>query len=449
MNKNFFLPYNHIFFIGIGGISQSALATICLSESIKVSGSDKERSEITDHLKRIGVTIYIGHSSKNLNNVDLVVYSGAVSSTNEELMFAKKENISIMERSEFLGILSSKYKKVIAISGVHGKTTTTGMISSIFLKAGLNPTIHIGGELKNFDSNVKIGSKEFFITEACEYRESFLALKPHTGIILNIEEDHLDYYKDLNHILKAFDIFSKNCKNLVIGESYKSFVSKKNSITFSLNGNASFKAGHIKKSYYGTSFSVFKNGEFWGRVKLKAYGKHNVYNALSAIAVGDIYNISKQDIIDGLYSFEGIKRRFDYWGENNSTMIFHDYAHHPTEIMATINTCKEYFKMPIICYFQPHTYSRTKKLFGEFLSAFENADFTYILPTYPAREKPNQGYSGAYLGKNLKLKCDNSKYLKRLDYITKSIKSYYGKNCIILILGAGDIFKIKNELELS
>ncbi|MBQ7308132.1 MAG: UDP-N-acetylmuramate--L-alanine ligase [Clostridia bacterium] len=434
----------HIFFIGIGGISQSALATICLSEGIKISGSDKEKNDITEHLKLLGVNIFIGHNAKNVLGCDLVVYSGAINLDNEEILQAKKLNIPTLERGEFLGLLSKSYKHVIAVGGVHGKTTTTGMLATIFSCANLNPTVHIGGEIKNFDSNVKIGGKDYFITEACEYRDSFLHLNPHTSVILNIEHDHPDYYKNLSQTLKSFDNFAKNGKNLVIGESYKSLVSNKKMLTFSLSGNSDFVARNIKKGYCLTTFSVFKKGEFWSNVSIRTYGEHNVYNALCAICVSDFYNIDKKYIVKGLSEFGGVKRRFDFWGKKQNALIFHDYAHHPTEIATTIKSCKEHFNLPIICFFQPHTYSRTKYLFGEFLSAFNLADYTFILPTYPSREKSFQGYSGSFLAKNLKIKNQNVKYLKKFESIPKNIKNFCSNDCVILILGAGDIFKVKN-----
>ena len=442
MKKNNLLNFKHIFFVGIGGISQSDLAKICLSEGIKVSGSDKEKTHITEELQRIGVNIFYCHSYKNLKNVDLVVYSGAIKKDNEELVMAEKSGIRVMERSEFLGQISSMYKNVIAVSGVHGKTTTTGMLATIFIEAGLNPTIHIGGELKNIQSNVKIGSKDYFITEACEYRESFLYLNPNTSIILNIEEDHMDYYNSINHIISAFNKFCLKSDSVIIGESFKSLVDKKDLITFSIGGNSVYTAKNIVKSYDGTSFSVYKKAKFWGKVKLKMYGEHNVYNSLASIAVSEKYGIDKNVIITALEKYCGVKRRFDVWCEK--PIVIHDYAHHPTEIKSVIKTCKEYFGKPVICFFQPHTYSRTKALWSEFLNAFNLADNIYILPTYPARESPSQGYSAHFLFKNLKIKYSNVFYLKKFSSVQKIIKK--GGDGIFLILGAGDIYKTKNLL---
>ena len=441
-----FFSFKHIFFIGIGGISQSALATICLSEGIKVSGSDKEKNDITEHLKLLGINIFIGHNPKNIIGADLVVYSGAITQDNEELISAKKQNIPVLERGEFLGLISTLYKNVIAIGGVHGKTTTTGMLASIFSLANLNPTVHIGGEIKGLDSNVKIGGKEFFITEACEYKESFLHLKPDTAVILNIEHDHPDYYKNFKQTLKAFDNFALNSKNLVIGEQFKSLISKKDIHTISLSGNSNYIARNIVKGFCLTTFSVFKNGKFWNRCSINTYGEHNVYNALFCICVSEIYGISKKHIVEGLREFKGVKRRFDFLGKKENALVFHDYAHHPTEISTTIKACKEHFKLPIICFFQPHTYSRTKHLFGEFLSCFDLCEYTFILPTYASREKSFKGYSGSMLAKNLKLKNQNVKYLKKLESIPKNAKKFYNKDCVILILGAGDIYKVKNIL---
>ena len=440
--------YNHIYFIGIGGISLSALAMLCLSEGISVSGSDRESNSITEHLSRLGIKIFVGHNAKNINNVDLVVYSSAISDDNEELVYAREKGIENMERAEFLGMVSSGYQKVIAIGGVHGKTTTTGMMASVFMQAGLNPTVHIGGESKNFGSNIKIGGKEYFITEACEYRESFLKLKPDTAIILNIEEDHPDYYKNLQMILNAFDNFALNSKNVVIGERYKSLISNKNVTTFSLSGNSNYYVTNIVCLKNGTAFSVIKNGKYYARVFIKLFGRHNVYNALSVIAVSEYYGISKKDIIDGLYNFNGIKRRFEYWGKKGKSVIFHDYAHHPTEIISTIKTAKEYFNKPIICFFQPHTYSRTKRLFSDFVSSFCMCEKIYILPTYPAREKSCDGYSGLYLAKNIIKKGDNCEYVKKFESASKIINST-SKDAVVLILGAGDIYKLKTLINFD
>ena len=446
MKENFnILDFKHIFFVGIGGISQSALAIICKSYGILISGSDREKSSMTDYLESIGIKVYIGHKAKNIVNVDLLVYSGAIKENNKEVVYCKNNNILTIERGEFLGYVSALYKNVIAISGIHGKTTTTAMLSNIFVVANLNPTIHIGGKSKNILSNVKIGSRDFFITEACEYRESFLHLNPTLGIILNIEAEHLDFYKNFNNILSAFNTFANNSKNVVIGEKYKSFIDKKSVLTFGVNTTkANYIAKDIRKSVDGTNFLVYKRDKFWARVGIKLYGEHNVYNALSVIAVSEFFGIDKKIIVDGLAKFEGVQRRFDIWGKVDKRTIIHDYAHHPSEIYATIKTAREYFKLPVVVFFQPHTYSRTKQLFSQFLDCFDECEKVFITSTFSAREKYNQGFSGHHLYKNLKIKKPNTEYIKNIERIPQHINKLLDNPCIILILGAGDICKIKN-----
>lgn len=435
--------YKHIFFIGIGGVSQSSLAKLCLSLGKKVSGSDKNNSLTIKELKSLGITIYLKHSSSNINeDVDLIVYTSAISSDNPEIIFAKKNNIPHLSRAEFLGIISKDYKHIIAVSGIHGKTTTTGMISSIFLEANLNPTIHIGGHLQNINGTLKIGGNEFFITEACEYQQSFLNLNAECGIILNVEMEHTDYYKNFTSLQNAFNSFAKNSKKVFIGEQFKSLINHNNFTTISLNGNSDFKAINIKRIKNYLSFDVIKGKNFYNNFKIYTFGLHNVYNALVSIAVADYYNIDKNSIAKGLKNFQGIKRRFEFKGKFNKALVFEDYAHHPTEIMATLSTCKETFNLPIICFFQPHTYSRTKNLFSQFLRAFTNSDYLYILPTYSAREKPHLGYNSKKLQKSLEISHKNCYYLQGKNIAKKTLKSFYSKKCVIMIIGAGDIYKI-------
>ena len=445
--EEYFGEIKHIHLVGIGGISMSAIAKLCLNFGLQVSGSDSKKSEITEQLKLLGVKIYYNHKKDNVKNSDLVVYTCAVSEDNEELISAKMLGIKILERADFLHIICKRYNHVIAISGTHGKTTTTAMIGNIFLQAGLNPTIHLGGECENFNGNLKIGNTDFFITEACEYKKHLLKLPHEVGVVLNMELDHVECYKNYTELNKTFNKFALDSTKLnVINEKFSSLFDKSNIITFSDSGNANFVSGEIKILRNGkTLFSCYKNGEFFGNFILGVLGKYNVTNALSAIAVADHYGIKYKEIYLGLESFKGIKRRFEYFGKINNQLVIHDYAHHPTEIENVINTTKEMFNKPVLVVFQPHTYSRTKYLFADFVSKLNIADNLVIVPTYPAREKRNQGYDAKKLFLTIKRLNKNAKYF----YSFNKVKSYLErcKDYVILILGAGDVVELAKSIK--
>ena len=426
----------------------SALAKLCLNNNVYISGSDEKKSNLTEELKHLGIKIFYGHSKNNISGADLIVYTSAVAIDNVELLEAKKNKIKILERSDFLQEICNGYKNVIAISGTHGKTTTSAMIGNIFLCANLNPTIHIGGECENFNGNLRVGGKEFFITEACEYKKHLLKIPHSVGVILNIEPDHVECYKDYNDLAKTFNLFAEKSKDInIINEKYITLLEeKKNFITFSENNGGNFTANKIKILKDGSlSFCCFKNNNFFGYIRIHCYGRHNVYNALSAIAVADYFKISYKDIFNGLLTFKGIKRRFEYMGKINNQVVIHDYAHHPTEIGCVIDTAKQLFNKPIVVVFQPHTYSRTKFLFNDFVSKLNLADKIVILPTYSAREKKKDGYDAKKLFLCLKKINKSSKYF----YSFNKAKNYLSKikNNVILILGAGDIVNLAKSIK--
>ncbi len=448
-NLSDFKALKKIYFIGIGGISLSGLSEIAKSYGIEVCGSDEKPSEITKMLEKNGIKVYKKHRAKNVKNFDpsLVVYSLAVHDDNVELKYAKENNILCLSRAEFLGELLKNYKNVISISGTHGKTTTTTMISEIFLKAGKNPTVHIGGESVNYNTSAIVGDKDYFITEACEYKRAFLRFNSSLGVILNIEEDHPDCYKNISEIYDAFFQFSKICSSVVINIDYlkNNFnENDKNLITFGTK-NGTFTAKSIKKLNTGFSFSVFKNGEFYERFKLNVFGRHNILNALASICVSDYYNIDKQLIKQALSEFKGVKRRFEKVQTNKFLGdVYFDYAHHPTEIKKLLSEVKSLNKA-IICVFQPHTYSRTKKYFNEFLSAFSETYQTIFYKTYKAREKKSEGLSAKDLYKALKNK-HNVYYYNNFNSIINHLKKYSKPNCVVLFVGAGDIYDIKSMI---
>jgi len=353
--------------------------------------------------------------------------------------------VKIISRSKMLGVVAKNYKNVISIAGCHGKTTTTGMISTIFLDANKNPTIHIGGLMDKINGNVYVGDNEFFITEACEYCDSFLSLKSDVSVILNVQPDHLDYFKTFTNVKKSFKKFAENTKkggfvvyNRDDENSHLSY--KKHSLSFSLNGFGVVSAKNIKEYENGKyQFTCCVLGNRLFTCKLKVYGKHNVENALASITVALYYGIEPMVIKKALENFKGIKRRFEDYGDKNGVKIIHDYAHHPTEIKAIIDTAKSLTEKDVFVIFQPHTYSRTKLLYDEFLNCFKGAKETLIYKVYSAREKESEGINEKELSYGLSLNGEKAfsfdSYLKMKEHILSKAKD----GDIILILGAGDI----------
>ena len=425
----------------------SGLAAVLLNKGYRVSGSDFKESEVLDKLRKKGAEIYIGHNKDNLVDVDLVVYTAAIPESNPELAEAKKKNIQLMNRAEFLGLIMKGHKYNVAVAGTHGKTTCTSMISHITLEADLDPTILVGGDLDIIDGNYKIGKSEYFITEACEYKASFLNFFPYIGIILNIDADHLDYYRDINHITETFEKFSHLVPKdgYLIGyggdERVKNIRKKAdcNTITYGFD-NENLVAKNISFNNKGCAhFTVVENGTELFEVTLSNPGKHNILNALSTIAVGLIFNISHEDMINGLVKCKGAHKRFEYKGEKDGITVIDDYAHHPTEIKATLNTAKKIKHNKTYCVFQPHTYTRTKTLFDEFTHAFEGADELLLMDIYAAREKDTGLVSSDELGDAIRktgLKCIN---IHSHDEAANYLKNNAKEGDLILTVGAGDV----------
>lgn len=380
-----------IYFIGIGGISMSSLAVFYAVQGNIVSGSDICESDNLKTLENFGISYNIGHKKENIAsfNPNEVVINCAIKDDNEELVWAKDNNKKIVSRAKFLGNLAKCFKNTIAISGTHGKTTTTALISEIFIEAKKKPSIHIGGVLKKCDSNFLIGDNKFFITEACEYKNSFHELSPSLGVVLNIEPDHLDFFKDINEINASFDQFLNISKTKIfkIDEFSYMLKNKKNQDLFF--------AKNIKKLASGFSFDFYKNEYMIGTIKTNFHGEHNVKNALVACIVASHYRISIKTIKRAIKNFSGVKRRFEEVCKVNESIIVHDYAHHPTEITKVIQQAKRYGK--VLTVFQPHTFSRTKKLFNDFLSCFNESDGLVLLKTYPAREEEIESASAKAL----------------------------------------------------
>lgn len=442
-----------IYIIGIGGISLSALAIMLHEKGFIVYGSDITQSYITDDLVKKGIDIIIGHAPDFVKACDIVVYSSAVSEDDGDICLAKKLNKTLMTRAELLGLISKEFY-TISISGTHGKTTTTGMISSVFLFAKKSPCIHIGGILNNISSNVYIGKGDYLITEACEYKDSFLKLSNFFSVVLNIKPDHLDYFKNISNIFTSFQKFINNTKEngyVVLNnddELCKKLKCENKIIYYGINLPSEVMAKNVTINKNGKySFDIYLKNKKMLNIDLPCYGFHNIYNALACFCICYYNKISLKDIKNGIENFKGIKRRFEYINEIDDKLIIHDYAHHPDEIIATIKCGRKLKKDKLIVIFQPHTFSRTRDLYNEFIESLKLADEVWLLPIYPAREKPIKGISSYKLYSDLKEKGIKSFYLKDFEQCKNKILKYKQKNVLFEILGAGDIEHLADMLK--
>lgn len=446
----------HVHFIGIGGISMSGLAEILLNEGFIISGSDSKESPLTKQLIQRGATVHYAQVAENItSDIDLVIYTAAIQKNNHELMEAVARRIPLLTRAEFLGQLMTNYDTPIAVSGTHGKTTTTSMISHILLEGKLDPTISVGGILQSIGGNIRVGNSGTFITEACEYTNSFLNFLPKISIILNIEEDHLDFFKDIEDIRKSFHQFAgllPDDGSLIINGEIEQLEDvtadiTANVITYGFNPDFNYSASNIVFNSKGhASFDYSRNGAFISRIELSVPGKHNVSNALSAIATGELLDLPLDVIQQGLLSFVGTDRRFEYKGKFQDVIIIDDYAHHPTEIKATLTAAKHYPHEKLWCVFQPHTYTRTKAFFHEFAEALSHADHLILADIYAARETDTLGVSSEQLAERIKDFNPNAIYLP--DF--QSIENYLKTNCqpgdVLITMGAGDVVNIGVDL---
>ncbi len=445
--------YKNIHMIGIGGVSMSGIAAILKNWSFNVTGSDWVKSETTDKLNELDIHVSIGHDLEAVRKSDIVVYSAAIKQEDPEMLEAKKLNIPTIERADFLGDLTRCYKDTICISGTHGKTTTTSMISLCFLESLQNPSIQVGAYLKQIDGNYRVGNSEHFIIEACEYVESFLKFSPKAEVILNIDNDHLDYFKTFDNIKNAFIKYVKllpndgtlilngddnNCLDLI---SY----TNASAITYSVkNKQCDFYAENITFDVDGfPSFDVYCKGDFFCNIKLCVPGIHNVSNALSCIALCTSYGIEKSAIQSALLKFTGAHRRFEFKGKmHNNVSVYDDYGHHPTEILATAKSLsnKKFNHSWVV--FQPHTYSRTKNLLKDFANALLDFDNVIVLDIYAAREKNTYGISSKDLVNELISIGKDAKYIPDFNQCASFIKNNVKDNDVVITLGAGTVTEI-------
>lgn len=445
-----------IHFIGIGGISMSGLAEILMDEGFRISGSDAHRSKLTAHLEAKGASVYYGQKSDNIKDgIDAVVYTAAIHEDNPEFQEVKRRGLPLLTRAELLGQMMKNYKEAIAIAGTHGKTTTTSMVTEIFLKAESDPTISVGGILNSIGGNIRVGGSEFFVTEACEYTNSFLSFYPTMAVVLNIEEDHLDFFKDIEDIRHSFRLFVERTPDagcVVINgdiKEYQEIVAgvKGKVITFGHAISNNYSAGDITYDEFARpSFDLYIDGERKDRLTLGVQGEHNVYNALAAVAVARESGLSMEAIRSGLADFSGTNRRFEKKGELGGITIIDDYAHHPQEIEVTLLAARNYPHRQIWCAFQPHTYSRTKAFLKEFAEALSLADCVILTDIYAARETDTLGISSADIVDLLKKKGVKAWYLPTFEEVEKFILENCTHGDLLITMGAGDIVKVGEAL---
>ena len=446
----------NIHFIGIGGISMSALAEICLNKGYTVSGSDMNDSYLLDNLRSQGANIYIGQKRENISdNIDMVVYTAAIHPDNQELVAAKEKNILTMDRAAFLGQVMREYKNSIAVSGTHGKTSTTSMLSTIFEYAKLDPTILVGGNLSVIGGNVKIGSSDHFITEACEYVDSFLNFNPKISIVLNIEEDHLDYFSGLNEIKASFNKFGKLLPAdgyfIINGDDNNTIdiLHEVKATTIKYGTNTSNDAVIKNISFNDNGYGIFEleyKGNDLGRFELSVPGLHNIYNATAAIMTAYVSNLELEVIRKNISLYKGVGRRFETKGYYKDVLVIDDYAHHPTELKATLSAANKLKKSKLWCVFQPHTYTRTKSLLDSFAEAFYSADKVIITDIYAAREDDLGDIHAKDLVEKLYQNNVDVTYISKFEDIAQYLRENTESNDLVITAGAGPIFQVAEML---
>ncbi|MBE6014299.1 MAG: UDP-N-acetylmuramate--L-alanine ligase [Lachnospiraceae bacterium] len=447
----------HIHFIAIGGISMSGLAEVLLKAGFTVSGSDSKESDLTKHLATLGAKVSIGQRASNItDDIEVVVYSAAIKEDNPEYAEAVSRGLPMLTRAQLLGQVMTNYKTPVAISGTHGKTTTTSMVTQILLENNMDPTISVGGILDSIGGNIRVGQSEYFVTEACEYTNSFLSFFPKIGIILNIEAEHLDFFKDLDDIRHSFRRFAELLPSdgtLIINGDIENCEELTNDlpckvVTFGFGKGCDFSAtDETYNEMANPSYTLLYKGESTGvTVSLSVPGRHNIYNSLASIAFATAIGLSYEDAAKGLKPFHGADRRFQLKGKLGEITIIDDYAHHPSEIRATLEAAKKYPHKRIVVVFQPHTYSRTKAFLKDFSEALSLADEVVLADIYSAREKNTYNISSKDLLAILQSDGIKSCYFPSFD----EIENYLLQNCtsgdLLITMGAGDVVNIGERL---
>lgn len=444
-----------IHFIGIGGISMSGMAQVALQKGFKVTGSDRAKSNITKKLEDNGAVIYEGHKAENVHGADLVVHTAAVHEDNPEMQEAHKLGIRLVDRAEFLGAVMKEFSHAVGVSGTHGKTTTTGMLAHALMYADTDPTISIGGELDLIDGNIRCGHGDCFVTEACEYTNSFLKFFPTIALITNIEEDHLDFFSGIEEIRESFRKFAYLTKGkgsvVAMWDDANVRMALEGTddldvITYGMTDATDYYPANIEYHAGFPTFDVMHKGNKVCRLELNVPGEHNILNSLAAVAVCTLMGIDEQTAAKGIETFRGTHRRFDRRGMINGAVVIDDYAHHPTEIKATLKAAKAFPHNRVITIFQPHTYSRTRTLWNEFVEAFDDTDELILTHIYAAREVFDGVTKPENLCEEIKARGINAVYIDKFEDIIEKVRNEAHEGDIIFTMGAGDVTDIGYEL---
>lgn len=459
MNKDVFSVFGagvrSVWFIGIGGVSMSSLALTSLDRGLRVGGSDRAESAVTERLRNAGCDLRIGHAAENVSGWDCVVYSAAIHDSNPELAAAREAGIPCFVRAEYLGYVMTAYLNRIGVAGMHGKSTTTSMLAHAFLAAGYNPTIENGAELAEIGGAYRSGGSEWFIFEACEYTDSFLSFFPTVSVVLNIDLDHLDYFRNLDHIVDSFSRYIAKSDTAVVNgddanvrRACKGYCGRL--VTFGLGENCEFRAVNLRSAGGFFTFDALRGSEYLASVTPGVPGEHNVMNSLAAIACCTLAGMAPDEIARHIASFTGCKRRFELIPGVNpgGARVYDDYAHHPGEIVVTLRTARAVAgdSHRVITVFQPHTFTRTYELYDDFVNAFGNTDELLLLDIYAARESNRYGVSSEALARDISANGTAAFFMPDMETAADYLRKNAGDGDIILTMGAGDVWKVRNYL---
>ena len=452
-----FRPFQHIHFVGIGGIGMSGIAEVLANLGFRVTGSDQKKSEVTARLEGLGVEVTEGHAAENVGDAHVVVRSTAVRDDNPEITEARRRSIPVIPRAEMLAELMRMKPYTVACAGSHGKTTTTSMVATVLGTAGLDPTFVVGGIVRSYRSNARLGKSELMVVEADESDRSFLMLTPMIAVVTNIDREHMDYYHDMEDVRKCFaDFVNKvpfyGAAVLCLDDPHVQAVIPKverRRITYGMSAQADISAHDISYDQsFGSTFTVLSGVEALGRVSLRVPGKHNVYNSLAAIATALELDVPFDTIAHALAEFSGAERRFQFKGEENGVTVVDDYGHHPTEIKATLSAAR--IGAPnrrIVVLFQPHRYTRTNDLMDEFASAFNNADVLFVTDIYAASETPIEGVDAEVLTRRIKsYGHKNAEYVGALENAAANLAEIVHEGDLVITLGAGSVHRSGDQL---
>ncbi len=452
----------HVHFVGVGGISMSGLAAYLLARGYRVSGSDLKDSPLVRRLVDQGLAFYRGHAAEHVNGADLVVYTAAVKESNPELAAARRAGIPVMTRAELIGTLMEQARFGVAVAGTHGKTTTTALIALALVRAGLDPTALVGGEVEPLGGNVRLGSGNVLVTEACEYSETFLRFKPYLGVILNIDDDHLDYFHSMDNVVRAFHRFAclvppegalvANADDPRVREVIGAGDVRAEVITYGLAGGARWRARDVRYVEHAPypEFTLEVDGAQAGRVRLSLPGRHHVSNALAALAACSRLGVSGPAALEAVSEFRGVRRRFELVGSVNGAPVYDDYAHHPAAIRVTLEAARRFNPDRLWCVFQPHLFSRTKALLDKFAEELAAADLVVLPDIYPSREEDPGDISSADLAREINARAPSTaRHVPALDDVVTLLRREVRPGDLVLTVGAGDVDRVARELTLA